>query len=374
LIESNIIYDNITGVVTDFASPIIRRNLIFNNSSYGIDNRNANDQNEAATIDHNTIDNNGDAGINCDNSNPSITNNIITNTWDVTGNCGGSGIRATSNGFPTSKYNNVWNNLGGDYCDTGNGGILSKEGDISDDPLFVDASNANYNLLFGSPCIDTGNPGSPLDPDGTRSDMGALPFNNRSVPVELVFFKGSFVDRHVVLEWGTQSETNNFGFEIERGSNKNWLKIGFVKGRGTTSIPVTYSFEDHLLDFEAKTIVINYRLRQIDLDGSFKYSDEIEVFIPLPSELRLSQNYPNPFNPSTQINYSIPQSSHVSLKIFSVTGSEVKALVDEFQSPGHYQVSWDGTGKNGEVKSAGTYFATIKVGEFKKTIKLTMLK
>jgi len=137
LVESNTIYGNIVGIVTDFASPIIRRNVIFNNSSNGIDNRSANDQGQTATIDHNTIDNNGAAGINCGNSNPIITNNIITNSFRVAGNCGGSGIRATSNGFPTSEFNDLWNNLGGNYCDTGNGGILSKVGDISADPKFV---------------------------------------------------------------------------------------------------------------------------------------------------------------------------------------------------------------------------------------------
>ncbi len=176
LIEGNTIHDNIDGIITDFASSIIRRNIIYDNSRYGVDNRNANDQNMIATIDHNTIDNNGDAGINCGNSNPMITNNIITNTFRVAGNCGGSGIRATSNGFPTSRYNDLWNNLGGNYCDTGNGSILSMEGDISEAPMYVDASDGDYHLQENSPCIDAGHPNSELDSDGTRTDMGALPF------------------------------------------------------------------------------------------------------------------------------------------------------------------------------------------------------
>ncbi len=176
LIEGNTIYNNIDGIITDFASSIIKRNIIYNNSRYGVDNRNANDQNIIATIDHNTIDNNGDAGINCDNSNPMITNNIITNTFRVAGNCGGAGIRATSNGFPTSRFNDLWNNLGGNYCDAGNAVILSKEGDISADPMYVDASNGDYHVQENSPCIDAGDPNSELDSDGTRTDMGALSF------------------------------------------------------------------------------------------------------------------------------------------------------------------------------------------------------
>ena len=178
LIEANTIYNNIDGIITDYASSVIKRNLIYNNSRYGIANRHANNQGQVAIIDHNTIDNNRDAGINCGNSNPVITNNIITNTYLAGGACNGSGIRATQNGYPTSRYNDLWNNSGGNYCDTGDGGILSKEGDISANPMYVDAPNGDYHLQVNSPCIDAGDPNSELDSDGTRSDVGALPFGS----------------------------------------------------------------------------------------------------------------------------------------------------------------------------------------------------
>jgi len=381
LIEGNTIYDNIDGIVTDFASSIIRRNIIYDNSRYGVDNRNADDQNKIALIENNTIDHNGligggpfAANINCDNSSPIIRNNIITNSENVQGSTFGSGIRATSGGTPQISYNDVWNNAGGNYTADGGGTSGPGPGDISADPQFIDDSNANYNLLFGSPCIDAGDPNSPLDPDGTRSDMGALPFDNGTIPVELAFFKGSVVDRQVFLEWQTESETNNFGFEVERQTSRNWSTIGFIEGHGTTTILQKYLFIDKLTNILADTNTIRYRIKQIDFDGSFSYSNEIEITIPIPSELQLDQNFPNPFNPITQIRYSIPKSDHVKLKIYNIAGQEVKTIVDEFQPSGYYQISWDGTGKGGEIKSAGIYYAILTAGSFQKTIRMILLK
>jgi len=88
----------------------------------------------------------------------------------------------------------------------------------------------------------------------------------------------------------------------------------------------------------------------------------------LPMHFNLDQNYPNPFNPTTIINYAVPQSSNVSIRIFNTLGQEVAELVSEFKAPGYYQVQW-----NANVPS-GIYFYRLQAGDFIKTKKLVLLK
>jgi len=171
-----------------------------------------------------------------------------------------------------------------------------------------------------------------------------------ALPVELADISVGFNDAsQVVLRWKTESETNTYGFEVERRSIDNvrdgasvksisrWGKIGSVAGSGTSAVPINYSFED-------KTVSkgrYSYRLRQIDRDGSFSYSREVEIEVgTLPGDFVLEQNYPNPFNPSTRVCFSVPVQSRIKLSIFSVLGQRVAILLDEDRSPGNYECSW----------------------------------
>jgi len=86
------------------------------------------------------------------------------------------------------------------------------------------------------------------------------------------------------------------------------------------------------------------------------------------------QNYPNPFNPSTSIEYSIPKSSHVVLKIYNINGQEIRTLVEEFQSSNTYLISWNGRNENQQLMPSGIYFANIVAGSFTKTIRLILVK
>lgn len=89
----------------------------------------------------------------------------------------------------------------------------------------------------------------------------------------------------------------------------------------------------------------------------------------VPIEFGLSQNYPNPFNPTTLIKYSILKSSFVTLNVYDVLGNEVKTLVNEFKSPGVYELTF-----NGENLSSGTYFYRITAGNFTETKKFILMK
>jgi len=91
--------------------------------------------------------------------------------------------------------------------------------------------------------------------------------------------------------------------------------------------------------------------------------------VKLPAKFLLSQNYPNPFNPSTTINYSLPKSGNVTLKVFDILGQEVTTLVNEKQSAGKYEVKFDA----GKLAS-GIYYYRISVGNFIQTKKMILMK
>ena len=195
------------------------------------------------------------------------------------------------------------------------------------------------------------------------------------VPVELASFKASLVDNKVRLDWKTATETNNKGFEIQRKEsesiNKNsiWKNIRFVQGFGTTTEYHTYSFTDN----ENLTGKLEYRLKQIDFNGSYEYSDVVEINVNVHLGFSLEQNYPNPFNPSTRIKYTIPESGSIEklvlLKVYDVLGNEVATLVNEPQHAGEYEVVFEGRNL-----SSGVYFYTLRSENYSSTRKLIFLR
>lgn len=173
-----------------------------------------------------------------------------------------------------------------------------------------------------------------------------------AIPVELAAFSANVTGQNVLLIWQTASELNNRGFEIQRNNGAGFMTVGFVDGKGTTSSINNYSFADNNL----KPGYYSYRLKQIDFNGTFTYSNIIELSIGVPQEYALSQNYPNPFNPSTRISYSIPVASSVVLELYTVTGSKITTLVNTNQDAGYYSVDLDADVLN---LSTGVYFYRI---------------
>jgi Secretion system C-terminal sorting domain/Cleaved Adhesin Domain len=171
-------------------------------------------------------------------------------------------------------------------------------------------------------------------------------------PVELVSFNAVVNNNNVNLNWNTATETNNSGFAIERKSgNSDYAQIGFIQGNGTTTQKKYYSFNDNNLQAGAYT----YRLKQIDFDGSFKYSNEVEANVTSPAVYSLQQNYPNPFNPTTQINFSLKVDSKVTLKVFNILGQEVVTLLNKNMTSGEHNVTF-----NASNLTSGIYLYKIK--------------
>ncbi len=215
---------------------------------------------------------------------------------------------------------------------------------------------------------------------GELSEFYQANVSNVALPVELTSFTAISKGRNVQLVWNTATETNNYGFEIQKtshpeqvrpdviGTNASkgeWTKIGFVEGNGTTNAPKSYSFTDK--SAPGKT---SYRLKQIDRDGKFEYSQTVEfTAISTPKEFALEQNYPNPFNPSTTINYQLPVAKHVTLKIYDAIGREVSTLVNEVKDAGYYSAQFDGA-----RLSTGIYFARLSSSGKTQMRKLILMK
>ncbi len=193
------------------------------------------------------------------------------------------------------------------------------------------------------------------------------------VPVELASFSASTNGSSVTLNWITASEVNNRGFEVQKSKVKIqkskydfWEVISFIEGRGTTTEQTNYSFEDNNLPAG----IYNYRIKQIDFDGTFRYFN-LDEFIEIssPFTFELLQNYPNPFNPSTRISWESPVGSHQIIKVYDVLGNEVKTLVNEYKPAGSYEVEFNASGL-----ASGVYYYQLRAGEFMQTKKMILVR
>ena len=204
-----------------------------------------------------------------------------------------------------------------------------------------------------------------------ESKVWAIP--SYAIPVELTSFTVTADGKEVMLNWSTATELNNYGFEVQRKFGANdFVTVGSVKGHGTTTSVNNYTYVDKLID-GGKYF---YRLKQIDFNGTFEYSNEIEVEVRVLDNFTLEQNYPNPFNPTTKISWQSPVSSLPDgkagwqvLKVFDVLGNEVATLVDEEMEAGYHSIDFDAS----DLPS-GVYFYRIQAGNFVDTKKLILLR
>jgi hypothetical protein len=208
------------------------------------------------------------------------------------------------------------------------------------------------------------------NPDGQSSSSSVI--FDTPLPVVLSSFNSSISNRDVTLYWSTELEINNKGFDIERknfnqaGDNSQWQKIAFISGKGNSNIPQNYQFTDKKLNSGK----YNYRLKQIDYNGSYEYfnlSNDILIGTPLYNEL--SQNYPNPFNPITKIDYAVVNEGHVNITIYDISGREVMQIVNESKTPGFYTVSFDAS-----ALASGVYFYRLTASSFTQIRKMLVVK
>ena len=215
------------------------------------------------------------------------------------------------------------------------------------------------------------------DFDITSTDDGLaiddFSIDETSLPVELSFFSAVILDNGVKLNWQTETEVNNYGFEVGRLQNypasgkrlQDWETIGFVEGNGNSNSPKDYSFVDN----KVAAGKYSYRLKQIDTDGQFEYSKIINVDLGLPSKFELSQNYPNPFNPSTTISFTLPESGNIKLIVYNIIGQRITELVNGFQEAGIHTINF-----NGENLPSGFYFYRLETKNNVENRKMLLIK
>jgi len=204
--------------------------------------------------------------------------------------------------------------------------------------------------------------------DGKALAQTAVTLNGASVlPVEFVAFAVTANRLNANLNWSTATETNNYGFEIERRQGSGWVKVGFVPGAGTSSTPLDYSYTDNNLAPGRYA----YRIKQIDKSGSFSYHSAAEVEIGLVAKkFELESNYPNPFNPSTTIQFMLADAGKTSLLVYNMLGQQVMSLFDGNAEAGRiYQVKFDASSL-----PSGLYVAKLQSGQQQMMQKMILMK
>jgi hypothetical protein len=199
---------------------------------------------------------------------------------------------------------------------------------------------------------------------------------NGNLPVELSSFTADVIGKSVRLNWKTETEVNNYGFEIQKSAvgsqNTEWEIVGFVNGNGNSNSPKNYSFIDNEVSAGKPAYQTGryfYRLKQVDNDGKFEYSYSIEIDLGNPTEYSLEQNYPNPFNPNTIISFTIPEAGNVKIKLFNLLGEEIQTLFDEIKDAGTHTVNFSAQNLN-----SGVYLYKIESGNFTQVRKMTLIK
>jgi photosystem II stability/assembly factor-like uncharacterized protein len=252
------------------------------------------------------------------------------------------------------------------FTDANNGTAVGNQGTIlrttDGGQNWINQSSGTTKYLCGVSFSDVNN-GTAVGESGI-----ILRTTNGGIPVELISLTSEVSGSEAKLNWSTATETNNSGFEIHRftqNDNNAWEQIGFVPGHGTTTETQHYSFTDN----DVKPGKYQYKLKQIDYDGTFEYSQIVEVEIPIVNKFSLYQNYPNPFNPSTSLQYAIGSRQFVTLKVYDLLGREVATLVNEEKPAGEYEVEFDGF-----ALPSGIYFYQLKAGQYSETKKMILLK
>lgn len=218
-----------------------------------------------------------------------------------------------------------------------------------------------------------GTPGDPSD-DLLVANVGSfsefvLASDDDPLPVELTSFEAQVGEETVRLSWQTATETNNAGFEIERrrGPAAGWINVGFVEGAGTTTAPQAYRYVDRALPYDAERLT--YRLKQIDIDGAFEYSAEVDVALNLPKRLALHGNFPNPFRDQTTIRYELPAAGKIQLAVYNTLGQRVATLVSKHQKAGRHAVTFIPQGV-----PSGIYFVRLMSPQSTFTRKITIVR
>lgn len=402
------------GMMLLYSSPLIRRNVINLNMSSGLYGSGIFcSSSSSPQILYNEICQNSNAAISCDNeSSPVLQNNTVVQN-------GSSSIWTSGNSHPTGSNNIFFDNMFGftvgpdcsirlTYSDITGGwpGI----GNFDANPCFI-TPILNNNLMPYSPCIDAGDPLSPLDPDSTRADVGAMYFNQNqpqgTCQLTLTPFgapivlppSGGTVSFGITISnspdyfnlfdgWYTLQLPDSQVIPLVMRSNL-YLPRGGSFYRATSlsisssSMPGIYTVTayvgDHpsnIEDFDSFTFEKQSGGDADELIGEVTFSDgeHTETFTIAPAALQVDRyqivdHFPEPFNPSATICFTVSTTSRVTLEVFNIQGQKIRTIVDRVYQPGSHREIFDGS----DLPS-GLYFYTYTTQEHRITNKMLLLK
>ena len=110
------------------------------------------------------------------------------------------------------------------------------------------------------------------------------------------------------------------------------------------------------------------------LPGEQITSVEVQEAAQVPSEYTLGNNFPNPFNASTQIHFSLPQTSHTTLTVYDMLGRKIRTLESGVLPAGHHRITWDGLDRHGRSVASGVYMVRLEADGFSEAKRMTLLR
>ncbi len=209
------------------------------------------------------------------------------------------------------------------------------------------------------------------------ADIGAIGFPNMHLimqvngddtplPVELVDFTAFVEQNEVTLNWQTATETDNSGFEVQVKQGDTFQALAFVDGYGTTLEAQNYSYRVTDLDPGTHT----FRLKQIDFDGQFEYSPEVQATVEVVDHYFLTEAYPNPFNPSATIRFAVDESQPVVMALYNMHGQRVRTVYQGVPAADEMQTVHINAGG----LPSGMYMVQLVGNTFRASQSVTLLK
>jgi Secretion system C-terminal sorting domain len=208
------------------------------------------------------------------------------------------------------------------------------------------------------------------------------------LPVTLSNFDAQYINGTNIIEWSTQGENSNQGWNVYRSesdelSGSSILNPELIEGTGTTIEPTDYTFTDPYPLIAGADYW--YWLESISFFGESEIFGPVSLSVPndepgqnppiAPEEFGLYQNYPNPFNPNTEISFALEETTNGELVIYDVKGKKIKTLfTGSIEADRLYNIIWNGEDENGQSVASGIYFYKIKAGKYSETRKMIMLK
>ena len=329
-----------------------------------------------------------------------ISNNtIVQNTCTNSSSSEGGGITAYSGPNIIGENNIIYSNTAASFpqCYTyGTGSsinfnytcssqILVGTANITSNPQFAVPSNGNFCLQQTSPCIDTGNPYSPRDPDGTRADMGAICFIQHgtialSPPDSLKFYTAVGTKDTLPVTIYNQGQANLIIYNITNNLpnvfDVDWNPSdSLIAGGDYLTIEVIFSPAIQTLYTDNIVIENNDTLASIYLEGSGILTGLVDdLNRTIPTKYALFQAYPNPFNPSTTIRYQLPHTSNVRLVVYNALGQKVRTLVNSRIEAGYHEATWRGKNDAGLQMPSGVYMFRIETENYQQVNKMMLMK